>query len=88
MALDERRIDTRRPVDCPCVKPKPINWVPNTFSQIEFGNYIFGTTIPKVILKTPVKARWLAFEFSCFSSSAKVIRYHEVRKFLTLPIKF
>jgi len=69
LTLDEKRIDKRKPVDLPFVKPKPMDWVPNKFSQIEFGNIVFGRAIANVIFKTPCKIVVLLVTFGLFGTA-------------------
>ena len=55
MALDEKRIDARKPMNCPCIKPKPADWKPGRLNDIRVGTYVFGKLLPKVVFNLPAK---------------------------------
>ena len=55
MALDEKRIDARKIINCPCIKPKPDDWKPSRLNNIRVGQYVFGKMLPKMIFKFPMK---------------------------------
>ena len=55
MALDEKRIDARKPINCPCISPKPDDWKPNCLNDIRIGKYIFGEILPKFVFNVPAK---------------------------------
>ena len=55
LALDEKRIDARKPINCPCIKPKPKDWKPSRLNDIRVGSYIFGKLLPKIIFNLPAK---------------------------------
>ena len=56
MALDEKRIDARKSINCPCIAPKPDDWKPNRLNDIRIGKYIYGEILLKLVFNTSVKA--------------------------------
>ena len=59
MALDEKRIDARKIMNCPCIKPKPDDWKPSRLNDIRVGQYVFGKMLPKMIFKLPMKVIYI-----------------------------
>ena len=59
MALDEKRIDARKVMNCPCIKPKPDDWKPSRLNDIRIGQYVFGKMLPKMIFKLPMKVIYI-----------------------------
>ena len=55
MALDEKRIDARKPLNCPCIAPKPEDWKPSRLNDIRIGKYIFEQILPKLVFNLPAK---------------------------------
>ncbi|CAG0912381.1 unnamed protein product [Notodromas monacha] len=54
LALDEKRMDSRKNACCPCV-PMAVGYEPNTFSQKSYLVLFFKRVFAPVILSTPVK---------------------------------
>ena len=55
MALDEKRIDARKPMNCPCIASKPEDWKPSRLNDIRIGKYIFEEILPKLVFNLPAK---------------------------------
>ena len=55
MALDEKRIDARKPLNCPCIASKPEDWKPSRLNDIRIGKYIFEQILPKIVFNLPAK---------------------------------
>ena len=64
MALDEERIDARKVMNCPCIKPKPDDWKPSRINDIRVGTYVFGKLLPQVIFNLPAKVTYITFNIN------------------------
>lgn len=67
LALDEGRIDARKPCGC-CSRPKPSDWKPNSVSQIELGKLVFEKGISKYLFKLPVQISVIVIVLVAFGS--------------------
>jgi len=66
MALDEKRIDARKIMNCPCIQPKPDDWKPSRLNDIRVGQYVFGKMLPKMIFKLPMKITIVFYTLGVF----------------------
>ncbi|TRY79298.1 hypothetical protein TCAL_08847, partial [Tigriopus californicus] len=67
LALDEGRIDARKPCGC-CSRPKRSDWTPNKVSQIEIGKLVFEKGITKYLFKLPVQILVIIIVLTAFGA--------------------
>ena len=58
MALEEKRIDARKSMNCSCIAPKPETWEPSRINDVRVGKYIFEKALPKLVFNIPSKVMY------------------------------
>ena len=70
LALDEKRRDSRKIVNCECVNAKPEDWIPNAFSQNDSSLKIFREIFGPIMSNYLVKSLIITITLVLFSIGA------------------